>query len=175
MSIPRGSHPRETSLWTFFSPRFLSLLSTERSQIDSVLNPKWLSPSSFIFLTTPFILSSNSKPLFIYLFYRCYSFSSFFSLAATFTPTLALLTPALSASVEALGETNRYNAPTVLSRCISLALVSLLLIFQKFLPDTLEFIQCAHLPLKFLPSLLKLSPYFHLQITAKLKNLHFQK
>ena len=33
-----------------------------------------------------------------------------------------------------------------------------LLIFEKFLQDTLGFVQCAHLPLKVLSSLLKLSP-----------------
>ena len=119
-----------------------------------------------------FLFPFPTQDFFIYLTYCCFSYSCFFSPAVTFTPTLALQTPALSAPLESPGEIDRYNAPpTVLSGCTSLALASNQLIFKKFLQDTLGPVKCAHLPL---PPLLKLSPYLIFKYSQNSKILIFK-
>ena len=174
LSIPRGSHPRATPLWKNFLIFYPCCPLRGRTWMALViLNDRPL--FSFIFLKTFLNLFPTLNLLFIYLTNRCFLSLCFYSSAVTFTPTLALSTPALSAPVESPGETHRYNVPTVLSGCYSFALVSLLLTFEKFPWDTLGPVQCAHFPLKLLLPLPKLSPNLHLQMPAKLKNPHLRK
>ena len=86
VNSPRVSSS-DDPLGTFFLV-FYPCCSLSGHRRMAFLIPNDCLPSSFTFLTTPFIIFSNSKPL-IYLTYCCYSFSCF-SLATTFTPTLAL-------------------------------------------------------------------------------------
>ena len=66
--FPEGLILGATPFWTFFSPRFLSLLFTEASQMDGVFNSKSL-PTFFIYLPNRSLYSLfQLKPFFLFTF-----------------------------------------------------------------------------------------------------------
>ena len=168
--FPKGSFS-DDPLRTFFLVFYLYCpLSVHR--LTAFLIPNDRSFSSFTFLTTLSILFSNSK-IISYLSYQSLLLILILLLiSGDIHPNPGPIDPCSVDPVESTGEIDWYNLPTVLSGCASLALVSHLQIFEKFLEDTLELVQCAHLSLKLLPPLLKLSPYPHLQTPEKLKSSH---
>ena len=106
-------------------------------------------PSSFTFLTTPFILSSNSKPIF-YLTVPIAATHFHASHKRRHSPQYwpYRQTPALSAPVESPGEINRSVQCANCSFWMHLSCSGLLLIFEKFFQDTLGLVRCPHLSLK---------------------------